>query len=146
MTMATTRELGWWYWFMTVGLLASSLMGWWMGLYLAMALCAVQIGHVIWLTRDVTSFPMQVRVAYLGLLLAGLWGPLQWIHWVQLVGTGARVAIGYCFLARVLSLAFWNRQQSLSWELLVRTFFSLQSSVPSCGQVFQQFQLERGQG
>lgn len=144
--MATTRDLGWWYWFMTVGLLATSLMGWWMGLYLAMALCAVQIGHVIWLTRDITSFPVQVRAAYLGLLAAGLWLPLQWIHWVQLVGTSARVTVGYCFLARVLSLASWNRQQSISWNLLVRTFFSSQSSVSSCGQVFQQFQLERGQG
>lgn len=143
MTMATTRELGWWYWFMTVGLLASSLMGWWMGLYLAMALCAVQIGHVIWLTRDVTSFPVQVRVAYLGLLAVGLWGPLQWIHWVQLVGTSARVFVGYCFLARVLSLASWNRRQSLSWELVTRTFCSDQTLMRPCSAVFQRLWLER---
>ena len=145
MTMATTRELGWWYWFMTVGLLASSLMGWWMGLYLAMALCAVQIGHVISLTRDVTSFPVQVRVAYLGLLLAGWWEPLQWIHWVQLVGTSARVGIGYCFLARVLSLASWNRRWPLSWDLVMRTFFSSQTVIPSCGTAFQHLWLERVQ-
>lgn len=144
--MATTRDLGWWYWLVSMGLLGANLLGWTTGVYLAMALCAIQIVHAIWLTREVTAFPVQVRVAYLGLLAVGLWGPLQWIHWVQLVGTSARVFVGYCFLARVLSLASWNRRQSLSWELLVRTFFSPQSREPSCGQVFQQFQLERGQG
>jgi len=70
--MATNRDLGWWYWLLTVGVLSAGLLGWTVGLYLAMLLCAVQITHVMWLTRDVTSFPVQVRVAYLGLLVAGL--------------------------------------------------------------------------
>jgi len=143
--MTTNRDLGWWYWFMTAGLLGAGLLGWTAGVSLAMLLCAVQIAHVIWLTRDVTSFPVQVRAAYLGLLFAGLWGPLQWIHWVQLVGTSARVVIGYCFMARVLSLASWNRQQPLSWDLITRTFFSGQTGMPSCGAVFQQLWLERVQ-
>lgn len=134
--MVTARDLGWWYWLMTVGFLTAGLMGW------SMALCAVQITHVIWLTRDAASFSVQVRVAYLGLLLAGLWPPLWWVHWVQLVGTSARVTVGYCFLARVLSLLSWNRRQPLSWDLLARTFFSGQTTMPSCGTVFQQAWLE----
>ncbi|MEK6785973.1 MAG: hypothetical protein AABY61_10880 [Nitrospirota bacterium] len=141
--MTTIRDLGWWYWFMTMGLLGASFLGWMAGLYVAMVLCAVQLAHVFRITRDATSFPMQVRAAYLGLLFAGLWGPLQWIHCVQLVGTSARVVIGYCFLARVLSLAPWNRQQPLSWDLITRTFFSGQTVMPSCGAVFQQLWLER---
>lgn len=141
--MATTRDLGWWYWLVTVGLLGANLLGWTTGVYLAMVLCAIQIVHVIWLTREGTAFPVQVRVVYLGLLAAGLWGPLQWIHWVQLVGTSARVLVGYCFLARVLSLAFWNRQQSLSWELMTRTFCSGQTVMRPCSAVFQRLWLER---
>jgi hypothetical protein len=141
--MTTIRDLGWWYWVMTVGLLGAGLQGWAAGVPLAMVFCAVQIAHVTWLTRDVTSFPVQVRVAYLGLLLAGLWGPLQWVHWVQLVGTSARVVVGYCFLARVLSLASWNRRQPISWELLARTFCSGQTVTPPCSVVFQRLWLER---
>ena len=144
--MKTLRDLGWWYWLMTVGLLSAGLLGWTAGVYLAMLLCTVQIAHVIWLTRDVTSFPVQVRLAYLGLLLVGLWGPLQWIHWVQLVGTTARVVIGYCFLARVLSLASWNRRQSLSLELAARTLLSRQNVMSPCTEVFQQVWLERVYG
>ena len=144
--MATSRDLGWWYWFMTVGLLGAGLLGWRAGLYLAMLLCAVQITHVIRLTQDIASFPVQVRVAYLGLLLAGLWGSLQWIHWVQLVGTSARVGVGYCFLARVLSLTPWNRRQPLSLDLVARRFFWRQTVIPPCGEVFQRLWLERVHG
>lgn len=135
-----------WYWFMTVGLLSIGLLGWTTGVYLAMLLCGVQIAHVIWLTRDVTSFPVQVRLDYVGLLCAGLWGPLQWIHWVQLVGTTARVVVEFCCLARVLSLASWNSRQSLSFDFIERTFLSRQTVMPPCGEVFQRLWLERVHG
>jgi hypothetical protein len=144
--MTTIHDLAWWYWFLTVGLLGAGLFGWPAGIYLAMTLCAIQICHVVWLTRDVTAFPVQVRVVYLVLLTAGLWGPLQWIHWIQLAGTTARVLVGYCLLARTLSLAPWNRRQPLSLDLLRRTFLSLQTAVPPCGAVFRGLSLERVQG
>jgi hypothetical protein len=144
--MASTRDLGWWYWLMTVVLLGAGLSGWLHGIYWAMALCVVQIIHVRSLTRDLTAYPVQVRVTYLAMLLVGLWGPFQWIHWMQLVGTSARVLIGYCFLARTLSLAPWNRWQPLTLALLRRTYFSLQANVQPCGEVFRQMSLERVQG
>jgi hypothetical protein len=144
--MMTIHDLGWWYWFLTVGLLGAGLFGWPTGIYLAMLLCAIQLGHVVWLTRDFTAFPVQVRVAYLAMLIAGLWGPLQWIHWMQLAGTTARVLLGYCLLARMLSLAPWNRWQPLTFPLVRRTFLSLQAAVPPCGEVFRRMSLERVQG
>jgi len=80
------------------------------------------------------------------MLILGLWGPLHWIHWVQLAGTTARVLVGYCLLARTLSLAPWNRRQTVSFALIRRTFLSLQAAVPSCGDVFRRMSLERVQG
>ncbi|MGH7230523.1 MAG: hypothetical protein ACREJU_04095 [Nitrospiraceae bacterium] len=77
-----------------------------------------------------TAFPVQVRVAYLILLILGQWTPLHWVLWVQLVGTSARVLTGYCLLARTLSLLPWNRFEPLSTALLRRTYFSLRG--PSC--------------
>lgn len=113
---------------------------------MAMALCVVQIGHIVRLTRDITAFPVQVRGAYLGLLLTGLWGPLLWIHWMQLAGTTARILAGYCLLARMLSLAPWNRRQPLTSGLVQRTFLSLHTTVPPCGALFGKISLERVQG
>ena len=144
--MTSIRDLGWWYWLVTVVLLGAGLIVWPVGLTLAMALCAIQIVHVSRLTHDVTAFPVQVRIAYLALLAAGSWEPLHWIHWVQLAGTTARVAVGYCLLARALSLAPWNRTQTLTIDLLKRTFLSFQTTVRPCGEVFRRIALERVHG
>ncbi|GKS59549.1 hypothetical protein YTPLAS18_30760 [Nitrospira sp.] len=141
--MTTIHDLSWWYWLVTAVLLAAGLFPWPAGLALAMALCAIQIVHVSWLTQDVTAFPAQVRIAYLVLLFAGSWEPLHWIHWMQLAGTTARVAVGYCLLARTLSLAPWNRTQALTIDLVKRTFLSLQTTVHPCGAVFRRMALER---
>lgn len=141
--MRAIHDLGWWYWFLTAGLLGAGLSGWPAGIDLAMALCVVQIVHVAGITRDVASFPVQVRVAYLAMLTAGSWEPLHWIHWMQLAGTTARIVIGYCLLARTLSLAPWNRRHPWSFTLLRRTFLSLQTAVPPCGEVFRRMSLEQ---
>ena len=143
--MTTIHDLSWWYWLFTAGLLGAGLFGWPTGIYLAIFLCAVQIGHVIWLTGDLRAFPAQVRMAYLAMLIAGLWEPFQGIHWLQLAGTTARVLIGYCLLARTLSLAPWNRSQPMSFALIRRTFLSLRAAVPSCGEMFRRMSLERVQ-
>ena len=141
--MNRIQDIGWWYWLATVALLGIGLLGWSPGIWLAMALCLIQIAHVFRLVRNVTAFPLQVRVAYAMLLAAGLWAPLQWIHLVQLVGTTARVLVGYCLLARTLSLAPWNRRQPLTWSMLRRTFFSPQTAAPPCGAIFDRLSMER---
>ena len=102
--MFEIRNIGWWYWLATLVLLAGGLAGWPSGIDLATALCAVQVVHFAIRTGSPTSFPVQVRAAYLDLLVAGNWPPLAFVHWVQLAGTSATVVFGYCPLARMLSL------------------------------------------
>lgn len=136
-------DIAWWYWLFTVSLLGAGLFGWFWGLVFAIALCLVQIGHVFWITRNVAAFAMQVRLVYLTMLIAGLCGPLKWLHWVQLIGTTARVVFGYCFLARSLSLAPWNRRQPLSWEVIRETYFAIAGAIPPCGAWFRRMSLER---
>ena len=128
-----TRDLAWWYWVPTSGLLAAGITGWPWGIPLAIFLCVVQIIHFWRRTGGMTTFPVQVRVTYLLLLTLGLWTPLQWIHLVQVIGTSARVLVGYCLLARTLSLAPWNRLEPLSVALVRNTFFSMQSALVPCG-------------
>jgi len=95
--MKLTQDIAWWYWLFTVSGLGAGLFGWYWGLMLAIVLCLIQIGHVFWITRNVAVFAMQVRLVYLTMLIAGLCGPLKWLHWVQFIGTTARVVFGYCF-------------------------------------------------
>jgi hypothetical protein len=144
--VTTIRDLGSWYWFLTLGSLGVGLFSWPMGLYQPMASCAVQIGHEVSFTRDLTALPGQVRVSYLAILMAGLWGPLYWIPWMLLAATSARVLAGCCRLGRMLSLALWNRWQPMSFALIRRTFLSLEAAVTPCGEVFRRRSLERVQG
>ena len=141
--MNRIQDIGWWYWLATVALLGIGLLGWSPGIWLAMTLCLIQIVHVLRLVRDVSTFPLQVRVAYAMLLAAGLWAPLQWVHIIQLIGTTARMLVGYCLLAHTLSLAPWNRRQPLTWSMLRRTFFSPQTAAPRCGAIFDRLSMER---
>lgn len=112
------------YWACAALGIALGLAGQTMGLHFAIAICVLQTVHYLLRARSVKAFPVQVRVAYLGLLIAGSWAPLTVIHWIQLVGTTAFLSVGYCFLARVLSLMPWNRSQALSLDLIRRTIFS----------------------
>ncbi len=142
--MKHIQDLSWWYWLLTVSLLAAGLFGWPWGLVLAMVLGVVQIGHALWITGDFSAFAVQVRTAYLAMLIGGLWGPLRWIHWMQLIGTAVRVVAGYCLLARTLSLATWNRRKPLSWEYVKQTYLVMTTALPPCGTAFRRMCLERG--
>ena len=122
--MLMIRKISWWYWLLSSAFLAVGVLGWTEGFYLVIALTAVQVIHYTGREKSLNAFPVQVRVAYLALLLCGLWDPLRSIYWISLFGTTAMVLSGYCLLARMLSLMPWNRREPLSLELVMRTFLS----------------------
>lgn len=122
--MFPRRTLGWWYWLTTVVLLAANFNGWRIALEFAICLTAIQIAHYTILERKTAAFSVQIRAAFLGLLLLGLWEPLRFLHGVQLVGTTAVVLFDYCLLARVLALMPWNRRVPFTMGLAVRILFS----------------------
>lgn len=127
------RDLTWWFWLATDVALANALFIDRDAIKLAIGLSVAQIPLFALRGGGLLSFPAQVRIAYTGLLIAGLWWPLQFIHWMQLVGTTVMVLFGYCFLARCLSLLPINRKRPLSIELIADTFLSppVQGSILS---------------
>lgn len=118
------EDLGWWYWAVSWGLIAAGLAGWEIGFLLVTILSGWQIIHYALLEKSLASFPVQVRIGFFLLTLAGLWPPLKLIYWLPAVGLLARITINYCFLARVMSLLPWNRSESFSFALFRRTIFS----------------------
>ncbi len=81
-----TRDKVWIYWAITSGFLIADVMGWPLGLSLAIALNVIQLGHFYFETKSVTSFPVQVRLAYLILLLVIMWPPLYWLLYFVIFG------------------------------------------------------------
>ena len=69
-------------------------------------------------------FPVQIRLAYTGLLIICQISALGWLYWVPAVGTFALVLFGYCLMARILSLLPGNRTEPMSLDLLRRTFLT----------------------
>ena len=136
MFMLEYRAISWWYWLVTVGLLTAGVSGWPTGFLLAIGLTLFQLIHFTIRERSITSFPIQVRLGYLLLLLIALPEKLQLIYWIPMIGTWAQVLFGYCTMARMVSLLPWNRKEAFSFALLKRTFLS----VPVRGNILQGFQ------
>lgn len=124
MGMLMVREVSWWYWLVTAIFLTFGVAGRPEGFWIALALSAVQVVHFLLREGSAAAFPVQVRTAYFALLLVAQWPPLRWLYWIPCIGTWAVVLVGYCLLARIVSLAPWNRAEPLTPGLLARTFLS----------------------
>jgi hypothetical protein len=114
----------WWAWTLTAVLLTIGLMEQPIAFMGAMLVTIVQ-GIVIFIReKSLLAFAVQLRIAYLVLLVICFVPPLRWLYWLPTVGTFALVIFGYCLMARMLSLLSWNRQEPLSVDLISRTFLS----------------------
>lgn len=122
--MLAKKGIGWWYWLATAVLLAAYLAGLSGAREAVVALLVVQVVHFRWRGRSFLAFPVQVRVAYLALLIAGMAPHMVVLHWIQTIGVWAEVLAGYCLLARLLALLPWNRAVPLTLGVVHFVLFS----------------------
>ena len=90
----------------------------------ALLLCIAQSAFFFSRERTFKAFSVQLRLAYLLLLIICFFSPTRWLYWLPVVGTFALVIFGYCLMARMLSLLPWNRTEAITADLLRRTFLS----------------------
>jgi hypothetical protein len=114
----------WWAWTATAVLLTIGLLGRPEAFVAAMAVTVMQGIVMLIRGKSVSAFAVQLRVAYLLLLVICFHPIMRWLYWLPMLGTFALVIFGYCLLARCLSLLPWNRGEEISLDLLRRTFFS----------------------
>jgi hypothetical protein len=121
-------DAGWWHWVVTIPLLAAHVA---LGparsrpaFEGAALLCSAMAVYAYSRTRDVRAGAVQVRLAFLAILMLGLAPAAQWFHWVQLAGMTSMVTVGYCPLARMLALMPWNLEEPLTALLVRRTFLT----------------------
>lgn len=124
MFMLEFKTAGWWYWLVTALLLTLGAAGFLAGFVLAIGVTVFQLIYYGFKLHSVTAFPVQVRFFYLLLLLAALPEAHRWLFWLPLIGTWAQVLLGYCLMARCVSLFPWNREGNMTRRLIVKTFFS----------------------
>ena len=114
----------WWAWTLTAILLTIGLLMHPVAFIAAMVVTVVQSMVMVVREKSVLAFPVQLRIAYLLLLMICFVPEMRWLYWLPTVGTFALVIFGYCLMARMLSLFPWNRQEAFSVDLLRRTFLS----------------------
>lgn len=117
-------NLIWTYWAITDILLIAGVTFEPAALKLAIVLNVVQVLHFYWLTPKLSNFAVQVRMAYLLLLVMAMYPPLFFIFYLQIIGTTAMVLVNYCFLARFMSLMPWNKIEPYSLSMIWQTFFT----------------------
>jgi len=122
--MLAGKSINWWYWLATAAVMTGYLAGMPGARETAAALLVVQIAHFLWRARSLVAFPVQVRLAYLAIFVAGLTPDLAVLHWIQTIGVWAEVLAGYCLLARLLALLPWNRRAPLTLGTVRFVLFS----------------------
>ena len=122
--MLPKQDLALWYWLVTIPFLTIGILGETNGLLIAATVIVLQTGHFLAMKNFQLSFPVQVRIGFLIWFSLGLLPNMQWMLWIQLVGTCVSVLFDYCAMARLMTLAPWNRTQPLSARLIVKTFIS----------------------
>jgi hypothetical protein len=85
--MVEFRSISWWYWLTTVGLLTAGVSGWSTGFLFAIGLTAFQLIDFTIRYQSVLSFPVQVRLGYLLLLLIAAPEKCRLIYWIPMIGT-----------------------------------------------------------
>jgi hypothetical protein len=114
----------WWIWFVTASVLLAGLV---MDPVFFLVGIAITVGQAAFFAaseKSLTAFPVQLRLAYLILVLGFYIPPLRPGYWVPVIGTYALCLFGYCLLARCLSLLPWNRTTPLTFGELVWTFIT----------------------
>lgn len=147
-------DFTWWIWLVTAVLLLLGLVWSPPLLMVALAVSIAQMILFILKEKSIRSFAAQLRIAYVLFLLVGLIPPLRPILWIPTIGTFALVFLGYCLLARMLSLLPWNRTEPLTAKLLARTFLTpptldttvIAPSAASCPGAVCTLQVQLGRG
>jgi hypothetical protein len=111
----------WWIWLSLACCLWAGLLVDPIYFFLAILISTIQT-MVFWARESSSSFPSQLRLAYLLLLVVLYVPPLRFLYWVPAIGTLILCFSGYCLLARCLSLLPWNRSSPLTLQEVARTF------------------------
>lgn len=122
--MIPCRDIRWWYRLATAGLLSLGVSVWTPALWATIGLGVVQLLHVAVCEKSLRALSVQVRIASLLMLLAGLWEPLRFALWIQHHGTWAAVLFGYCYLSRLLLLMPWNCSERLTGDVIEKALLA----------------------
>ena len=124
MLVLDINDRAWWYWLASAICLWLAISHYPEAYAWAVGITVIQLIHYRMTEGSFSKFSVQVRIAYLAVLLVALPEAARWFLWLPAVGTLLRVSTGYCFLARSLMLLSFNRQVKLSWRFVRQAYLT----------------------
>ncbi len=104
------NDIRWWFWLVTLLVIAAALAGWTAGYYLVISISLVHALFFIEESKSVTDFETQVRITYLALTLFGLIPGVRVVIYLALfIGTVMVTFFDHCLITRVLKRMPWNQ-------------------------------------
>ncbi|MCK5385574.1 MAG: hypothetical protein KAJ39_00180 [Gammaproteobacteria bacterium] len=107
------KSLEWWFWFITLIAMITGLSGIKEGFYLVIIVSIIQFIYFTVL-RGFSAFPTQVRFVYGIFTIIALFDPTTIFYWALLIGTIMVTLFDTCFIARILIMMPWNKNEKLS--------------------------------
>lgn len=107
------KSIEWWFWFITLVAMITGLSGIKEGFYLVIAVSVIQFIYFT-VKRGFAAFPTQVRFVYAIFTIIALFDPSSIFYWALLIGTIMVTLFDTCFIARILILMPWNKNEKLS--------------------------------
>ncbi len=103
------HKIDWWFWFVTLILIAVALFGWIPAYYFVMVVSGIQV--LFFVQRDGKwAFATQVRILYFLVTLLALWTAIRFpLFILALLGTAMVTFTGRCILALMLKKMPWNK-------------------------------------
>lgn len=109
-----TKDIRWWFWFITLVFIVAAVVGWIPGYYIAMGISAVQLVFFLVQEKSISAFPVQIRIVYFAVTLFSLWPVVRWyIFIILLLGTVMVAFFGRCSIALVLKYMPWNHSREV---------------------------------
>jgi len=106
-------NFGWWFWLVTMLVLAAALIGWTAAYYLAISLSLVHALFYLEESKNIRDFETQLRVAFFGLTLFGIVPGLRVaVYLLLLAETLVITFFDRSFIARALQRMPWNQRQA----------------------------------
>lgn len=107
-------DFRWWFWAITLVFIIAALAGWTPGYYVVIGISLVQVLYFVAQEKSLIAFPSQIRLAYFGLTLFGLWADVRIIIFaLLLLGTVLVTFFERCSIALVLQHMPWNQDREV---------------------------------
>jgi hypothetical protein len=104
------KDIRWWFWAITLVFIIAAIVGWEPGYSIVMSISAVQVIFFLAQEKNLSAFPVQIRIAYFALTLFGLWPVVRlFIFAILLLGTVMVTFFGRCAIGMALKLMPWNQ-------------------------------------